>query len=127
MNILSITTLVLQNLLQGFTPLCFYGLLRALSLQSISLFFSQTCISYHGCKKSFKFMMLRLLENTFVSQNIESVYSCAFKQNSPLEGQDYGAENMTKIKPARVLVTSFDKFHHLQPLHFWFLFCFAII
>ena len=72
-------------------------------------------------------MMLRLLENTFVSQNIESVYSCAFKQNSPLEGQDYGAENMTKIKPARVLVTSFDKFHHLQPLHFWFLFCFAII
>ena len=29
------------------------------------------------------------------------------------EGEDYGAENMTKIKLARVLVTSSDKFHHL--------------
>ena len=43
------------------------------------------------------------------------------------EGEDYGAENMTKIKLARILVTSFDKFHHLQPLHSWFLFCCTII
>ena len=33
---------------------------------------------------------------------------------SPAErGGDYGADKMTKIKRARVLVTSFDKFHHL--------------
>ena len=43
------------------------------------------------------------------------------------EGEDYGAENMTKIKLARILVTSFDTFHHLQPLHSWFLFCCTII
>ena len=34
------------------------------------------------------------------------------------EGEDYRAKNMTKIKLARVLVKSFDKFHHLEPSHF---------
>ena len=108
-----------------------------------------------GLQKSIKFMVIRLLENTFVSQKTETVYSCPQTKlfprflSSPLqaegnysfpptkmfwksiflnrEGEDYRAENMTKIKLARVLVTSFDKFHHLQPLHFWFLFCYDII
>ena len=31
--------------------------------------------------------------------------------------EDYGAEKMTKIKLVRVLVTSFDKFHHFCNLH----------
>ena len=39
-------------------------------LSRIFLIFSQTCISHHGWKKYFKFMVLRLLENTFVSQRI---------------------------------------------------------
>ena len=105
--------------------------------------------------KSFKFMVLRLLENTFVRQNL-NLFTHGPKQNSSpgfyhnhsrqkeithfpqlkcfknlffrsREGEDYRAENMTKIKLARVLVTSFDKFHHLQPLHFWFPFCCDII
>ena len=88
--------------------------------------------------------MLRLLENTFVSQKIEFAHFYSFPQAKlspqifiittpgrrklPIflntkcsenllfpnrEEEDYGAENMTKIKLARVLVTSFDKFHHL--------------
>ena len=32
--------------------------------------------------------------------------------SSPEREEDYGAEKMTKIKFARVLVTSFDKFYH---------------
>ena len=43
------------------------------------------------------------------------------------EGADYRAENMTKIKFARVLLTSFHNFGQLQSLHFWFLFCCVII
>ena len=84
-------------------------------------------------------MVSRLLENTFVNQKIESVPFCSCPQArlspgsyhhsrrklpispeqhflkicfSPAErGKNYGAEKMTKIKLARVLVTSFDKFH----------------
>ena len=41
-------------------------------------------------------------------------------------GEDYGVEKITKIKPTRrVLVTSFDKFHHLCNLNI-FGFCFAM-
>ena len=117
-------------------------------------FFSNLHIS-PWFQKNLKFMVLRLLENTFLSQNTESIYSLPQAQlssrflSSPLrqkeithfpqtkcfenlfflsrEEEDYRAENMTKIKLARVLVTSFDKFHHLQPLHFWLLFCCLII
>ena len=39
--------------------------------------------------------------------------------------EDYGAEKITKIKPRRVLVTSFDKFHHLCSI-FVFGFCFVV-
>ena len=38
------------------------------------------------------------------------------------KGGDYGAEEMTKIKVAKVLVTSFDKFHHFSN-HYIFCFC----
>ena len=86
-------------------------------------------------------MVLKLLENTFVSQRIEFVHfhSCPQAKLSPKESflkiyfspaerEDYGA----KIWPKKLnlkgsLVTSFDIFHHLQPLHFWLQFCCAMI
>ena len=39
--------------------------------------------------------------------------------------EDYEAEEMTKIKHSRVLVKSFDKFHHLCNLYI-FAFCFTV-
>ena len=107
-------------------------------------------------RKSFKFIVLRLLANTFVSQKIESAhfYSCSQAKLPPgffhypqwqkeithfprtafsedlffPQEEDHGVEKITKIKPTRVLVTSFDKFHHLCNLYiFLFLFCCAII
>ena len=107
-------------------------------------------------QKSFTFMVLRLLENKFVSQ-IESVYSCPQAKLSPRllssplqdkeithfsqtkcfknlffpsrEGEDYGAEIMAKLKLARILITKFDKFNSTtcKLYFFWFLFCCAII
>ena len=45
---------------------------------------------------------------------------------SPAErGEDYGAEKIIKIKLARILVTSFDKFHHFCNLYI-FGFCFVV-
>ena len=92
-------------------------------------------------QQSFKFIVLRLMENAFVNQKVEFVHFCLFPQGKTLpqllittpgrrklpislkqrflyfssaeSGEDYGAEKMTKIKVARLLVTSFDKFHHL--------------
>ena len=86
-------------------------------------------------QKSFKFIVLRLLANTYVSKKIESVhfYSCPLAEFSPSfyhyspgrrklpispeeyflkihdfpsekGGEDYGVENVTKIKPRRELV-----------------------
>ena len=105
--------------------------------------------------KCFKFLVLRLLANTFASQKIESIhfYSCTQAKLSPITPQaegnypfllnsvfwrsifstvergeeEYGVEKNTKIKPMRVLVTNFDKFHHICNLYIWFLFCCAII
>ena len=104
-------------------------------------------------QESFKFIVLRLQKNKFVSQ-IESVYSCPQAKlslrflSSPLqekeithffqtkcfknlffpsrEGEDYGAENMTKIKLARVLIASFDKFHSTICNLYFFGFCFVV-
>ena len=97
-------------------------------------------------------MVLRLVAITFVSQKIESVhfYTCAhaklsskFLSLSPRQketihssriafspaergmGEDYGVEKITKIKPSRALVASFDKFHHLCNLYI-FGFCFVV-
>ena len=33
-------------------------------------------------------------------------------------GEDYGVKEITKIKPTRVLVASFNKFHHLSTICF---------
>ena len=44
---------------------------------------------------------------------------------SEMGEKDYAAKKMIKIKTAMVLVTKFDKFHHLCNL--FFLFCCAII
>ena len=41
------------------------------------------------------------------------------------KGKDYGAEKMAKIKLVRVLVTSFDKFHHFCNLYVFGL-CFVV-
>ena len=106
-------------------------------------------------RKSFKFIVLRLLENTFVNLFIfahapnkmlpqvliitpqaEGNYpfplnSVFWKSFCPQQkgGRIMERKKMTKIKLARAFVTSFDKFYHLcmQPLHFSFLFCCAII
>ena len=40
-------------------------------------------------------------------------------------GEEYGVEKITKIKPARVLVTIFDEFHHLCNLYI-LAFCFVV-
>ena len=77
----------------------------------------------------------KFLENLFFpsseredynSENITKIKLARVLVTS-FEREDYNYENMTKIKLARVLVTSFDKSHHLEPSHFWFLFCCAII
>ena len=39
--------------------------------------------------------------------------------------ENYGVEKITKIKPTRVLVTSFEEFHHLCNLYI-FGFCFVV-
>ena len=78
-------------------------------------------------------MVLRLLENAFVNQKNKSIhfYLCHQAKISPRflslplqerflyffsaeREEDYGAEKITKIKLARVLVTSFDEFHYLS-------------
>ena len=41
-----------------------------------------------------------------------SVFSRSIFSPEEGGGEDYGFEKMTKTKPTRVLVTSFDKFHH---------------
>ena len=110
-------------------------------------------------RKSFKFLILRLLANTSVSQKIEVIYfySCPQVKLShrflssppgrrnlrippkqrflkiyffPADRENYGeryyeVEKVTKIKPTRVLVTIFDRFHHLCNLCI-FGFCFIV-
>ena len=46
---------------------------------------------------------------------------------SQQSGRGLWSWKITKIKLARELVTSFDILYHLQPVHFSFLFCCAII
>ena len=100
-------------------------------------------------RKSLKFIV-KITGKSILSHKIESVHFYTCQQNSsasfyhyppppqaerhfpflpnsvfwryifPQQKED-GGKN-TKIKPTRVLVTSFDKFHHL-----WFLFCCATI
>ena len=93
--------------------------------------------------KSFKFLVLRLLEDKFFPMSLSKPLPQAegnyhFPPNRvfwksvfhPAErGQGYGAEKTAKVKLVRVLVTSFDKFHHLcnRYIFFWFLFCCVII
>ena len=94
-------------------------------------------------RKSFKFMVLRLLEDTFVSQKMTFVHFCWYPQGRwklvisseqrfrkiyfPLaeRGKDYGTDKMSKIKLGTILVTGFDKFHHLCSLCI-FGFCFIL-
>ena len=86
-------------------------------------------------RKSFKFLVLRLLEDMSLSKTLPPAEgNYPFPPNrvfwksvfQPTErGEDYGAEKMTKVKLARVLVTSFDKFHHQCNLYI-FGFCFVV-
>ena len=102
-------------------------------------------------RESFKFIVLRLLANTFVSTPIFFIppsktlpqvfiitprqkeithYSwTAFSEDLFFPSRKgagyYGVEEITKIKPTRVLVTSFDKFHHPCNLYIYIIgFCF---
>ena len=126
-----------SEIISSIRPLIFLYL----SPQNIFWFFSET-------------MVLRLLKNTFVSYKIEFVrfYSCP-QQNSPLgfyhhrskqkeithfpktkfleniffpsrEGEDYGVENIIKIKLARVLVTIYIN-SAICNLYI-FVFCYAV-
>ena len=63
-----------------FYVLYFYGLLRGLSLWNISFFFFSNLYIPPRLQKIFKFMVLRLLENTFLSKDL---FTCALKQISP--------------------------------------------
>ena len=90
-------------------------------------------------QKTFQFLVLRLSEDTFLLMPLSKILPKAegnypFPPNRvfwksvfhPAErGKDYAAEKMTKVKLARVLVTSFDKFHHLCYFYI-FGFCFAV-
>ena len=147
---LCITTLILQKLLQGYTFIFLWTPKGYISPEHFLNLFLNISL---WLQKGLKFMMVRLLEDTFVSQKIESAHGP--KQNFPpgiyhhhssqkkityypqrkfsenlffssRDGVDCGAKKMPKIKLARILVIGFDKFHHLQLLHFWFLFCCAI-
>ena len=136
---LSITTLVFQNQLQRYTLSYLCGFLRGLSLQNIS----STCIFHHGCEKSLNLwcsgyskIHLRVKKlNLFIFTHFYPVSSCILILLPPSrwqllippeqhflkiyfspaerEGEYLGTKKMTKIKPERVLLTSFDKFHHL--------------
>ena len=99
-------------------------------------------------QQSFKFMVLRLLENEmnlfillmpqakhfsrFLSSPLQAEGNYLFPPNNVFwksilpsrKGEDYETWKMTKIKLAWVLVTSFDKFHHFCNLYLfgsWFL------
>ena len=78
------TTLFLQNQLHRYTLSYFYGLLgvflsRILLEFFFKLVYPTSCIP-PWLRKSFKFIMLRLLKDTFVRQKIESVHFCSCPQ-----------------------------------------------
>ena len=135
MNILLITTLVLD-------------------LSRIFIEFFLKPVYPTMVAKKFKFMVLRLLENTVVSKKL-NLFAHAPKQKSPpgfyyyysrqkkityfpqtkcfenqffpsREREHYGAENIIKVKLARVLVTSFNKFHSTICNLYFFGFCFVV-
>ena len=115
-----------------------------ISPEYLLIFFSDISLS-SWLQKTLKFIVLRLLENGFVSQIIESVhfYSCPKAKLSPIflslllqarRSYPFPPNNifgifpqqkrgrlsswkMTKIKLARILVTSFDKFLHFCNLY----------
>ena len=134
-------------------PLIFLWALRVFSLTNISWIFCQTCISHHACRNFWIYGIILLLENKFVSQKIEFLHFYSYPPSilppgfyhhhsrqkkhistehcfleiyfSPAERGDYGAEKMTKIKLAKVLITSFNKFHHFCN-DYIFGFCFIV-
>ena len=71
-------------------------------------------------RKSFKFLVLRLLEYMSLRKTLppaEGNYPFLpnrvfWKSVFSANRKDYGAEKMTKVKLARALATSFDKFHY---------------
>ena len=84
-------------------------------------------VHFYSCpqaKLSLRFLSLPPREKEFTYSS-RTVFSVFFSPSERGTGEDYGVEKITKIKPRRVLVASFDKFNHL--CNFWFLFCCAII
>ena len=85
---------------------------RGLSLQDISRIFLVAGYSYPLARLSPRFLSLppgRSKLHVPPEQRFLKIYFTRAERGR----EDYGAENMIKIKPARVLVTSFDKFHDL--------------
>ena len=98
-------------------------------------------------QRRFKFMVLRLLKHTFVSQKIKSVQFYSYPQTklssrllqSPhtqkkathisrtefFERRIMELKKMTKVKFARVFVTCFDKFYYFCNFYI-FGFCFIV-
>ena len=84
---------------------------------------------------NFQIYSVLLLDNILASPKIESshLYSCLTGKTLPktiITTQAEGnyserTEKVTKVKLVKVVVTSFDKSHHLCTLHF-FVYCFAI-
>ena len=74
-------------------------------------------------RKSFKFLVLRLLEDTFLLMPLSKTLPRQ-KEITHFLRTEF-SEKMTKIKLARVLVTTFDKFNHLCNLYIVG-FCFVV-
>ena len=129
----------------------FYGLLRAF-VSTAFLEFSPKPVYSTLVPERFQTYSVKITANNFVNQKIESVYfysvppprslSLSSRQTGITEssrtmflkilfpevkGRGERIMELKKIpKLTRVLVTSFDKFHHLYNL-FWFIFCCVII
>ena len=102
----------------------------------------QTCISYHVVEKKFQIYGVKITGRHICESK---TYICSFLLipqgrwklvisserflkicSPPAErGKDYGADKMSKIKLGTILVTDFDKFHHLCSLCI-FAFCFIL-
>ena len=90
--------------------------------------FLENCFSCHSPSR-FHFCSFPQAKLSPRQKEITYFILTAFSENlffpQQKDGENYGAEKMNKIKLLRVLVTSFDKFHHLCNLYIFY-FYFAV-
>ena len=130
----SVLTSRLYCLIYLWIPQCF------ISLQNICWIFYQTCMPHHGLKKisnlscsDYWKMHLRVKKLNLVILKIFFTHAFSAKLSrrflsttTPRQKEiTLRAEKVNKIKLLRVLLTSFDKSHHLYTLHI-FDYCFAV-